>query len=280
MKKIVTILLTLSLCLSACVAFASCGKNNSETYHTPSSEHTFLEVWANNATYHWHACSVKGCDQITDKEEHTWDEGRVIAEPSIAMAGEIKYTCTACERTKVEPIPFEGYSADAWAAIIAKDKFTNFTLREASTVRRAVSGVEEILDTNICTSFTADKVISSGSTFLNGEDTVQISDSLSGSEAAAKRDQFYAKLVAFIGDVSKLEHDEGSSSMVQKEAFTVEYDSLKYTVSLVKIVLSKSGNIEQVSYSATYPETVDGVQKDVLEQAQWLFSEYGTTKAD
>ena len=86
------IALMLVLSLSALTA---CNKNG---------EHNFSEEWSNNETYHWHACADKGCKEIKDKAEHSWNGGSVSVEPTTEKEGVMVYTCTVCSREKTEKI--------------------------------------------------------------------------------------------------------------------------------------------------------------------------------
>ena len=74
---------------------AACNKN---------VEHNFLEEWSNDETYHWHACADKGCKEIKDKAEHSWNGGSVSVEPTTEKEGAMVYTCTVCRREKTEKI--------------------------------------------------------------------------------------------------------------------------------------------------------------------------------
>ena len=67
-------------------------------------KHNFAEEWSNNETHHWHACSDKGCKEITDKAEHSWNDGSVSVEPTTEKEGTMVYTCTVCSREKTEKI--------------------------------------------------------------------------------------------------------------------------------------------------------------------------------
>ena len=86
--------IALMLVLSLSVLTA-CNKNG---------EHNFSEEWSNNETHHWHACADKGCKEIKDKAEHTWDGGNVTVEPTTEQKGTMVYTCTVCRREKTESI--------------------------------------------------------------------------------------------------------------------------------------------------------------------------------
>lgn len=67
-------------------------------------KHNFSEEWSNNETHHWHACADKGCKEIKDKAEHSWDGGKVTVEPTTEQKSTMVYTCTVCRREKTESI--------------------------------------------------------------------------------------------------------------------------------------------------------------------------------
>ena len=67
-------------------------------------KHNFSEEWSNNETHHWHACADKGCKEIKDKAEHSWDGGNVTVEPTTEQKSTMVYTCTVCRREKTESI--------------------------------------------------------------------------------------------------------------------------------------------------------------------------------
>lgn len=76
-------------------------------------EHTYKEVDGSRKAP---TCEEKGfvkevctiCGEVREREldalGHKWDEGRVTKEPQPGIAGERTYTCTVCQKTKVEPI--------------------------------------------------------------------------------------------------------------------------------------------------------------------------------
>lgn len=67
-------------------------------------KHNFSEELSNNETHHWHACADKGCKEIKDKAEHSWDGGNVTVEPTTEQKGTMVYTCTVCRREKTKSI--------------------------------------------------------------------------------------------------------------------------------------------------------------------------------
>ena len=60
----------------ACFGFAACNGG---------TKHNFATTWESDRNYHWHACKDEGCTEVSDKAEHTFENGK----------------CTACERTDV-----------------------------------------------------------------------------------------------------------------------------------------------------------------------------------
>ena len=66
--------------------------------------HTYSTEWSKNETHHWHAATCEHITEVSDKAEHTWNEGVVTLEPTVEAFGEKTYTCTVCSQTKVESI--------------------------------------------------------------------------------------------------------------------------------------------------------------------------------
>lgn len=96
--KLLTIILACAIALMLVLSlsvFTACNKDG---------KHNFSEEWSNNETHHWHACADKGCKEIKDKAEHSWDGGNVTVEPTTEQKGTMVYTCTVCHREKTESI--------------------------------------------------------------------------------------------------------------------------------------------------------------------------------
>ncbi len=68
------------------------------------SEHTLAKDLKHDADGHWTVCSVCGYES-TEKNEHTWDTGKVTVEPTETTEGVKTYTCTECGETKTESVP-------------------------------------------------------------------------------------------------------------------------------------------------------------------------------
>lgn len=62
MKKLLSLLLAICMCLSVGVMLTACDKKHTHTYKTE---------WANDTTHHWHECKDENCTEVSDKAEHT-----------------------------------------------------------------------------------------------------------------------------------------------------------------------------------------------------------------
>ena len=87
--------LTIMTLLLTIVMLAACGKGG---------KHNYSEEWSNDETYHWHACADKGCKELKDKAEHSWNDGSVTVEPTTEKEGSMVFVCTVCRREKTEKI--------------------------------------------------------------------------------------------------------------------------------------------------------------------------------
>ena len=115
MKKTLSLLLAITLCLSLSVLFTACGH-----------EHAYATDWSKDDTHHWHACTKKNCTESTDKAEHEWDTGVVTTLATYAADGTKTFTCTTCAATKTEPYAVDTTVTQAeWDAALAfTDNFT------------------------------------------------------------------------------------------------------------------------------------------------------------
>lgn len=71
----------------------------------PATGHTFEEGWSTDANKHWRRAICEHQEIKKNLAAHTWSEGVVVSSPTTAEEGEIKYTCTVCQKTKTESIP-------------------------------------------------------------------------------------------------------------------------------------------------------------------------------
>ena len=156
MKKTVSLLLTVCMCLSVVVMLTACDDeeqtptNDEQTSaageeqtsaageeqtsaageeQTSAAEeehtHTYKTEWTTDAMHHWHACEGADCADVADKAEHTWDEG-VITTPATAQADGVKtFTCTVCGQTKTESVKLANtITKEEWIACLMADNIT------------------------------------------------------------------------------------------------------------------------------------------------------------
>ena len=83
---------------------SGCGATRTETIPASSDAHTFSEEWSHDETYHWHA-STCGHDVVSDKAEHSWDNGIITKAPTHLEDGIKTFTCSGCGATRTETIP-------------------------------------------------------------------------------------------------------------------------------------------------------------------------------
>ncbi len=93
MKKILSVILALSMCLTLGVLLTACGH-----------EHTWDTVWDTDETYHWHVCTGEECTEVSDKGEHEWDAGEITSEPTATADGVKTFKCKVCGDAKKEPV--------------------------------------------------------------------------------------------------------------------------------------------------------------------------------
>ncbi len=96
MKKLVSLLLAVCMCLSVGVMLTACGDKE----HT----HTYKTEWSKDATHHWHACEGEDCTEVSDKAEHTWNDGEITTEATAEADGVKTFTCAVCGQTKTETV--------------------------------------------------------------------------------------------------------------------------------------------------------------------------------
>ena len=117
MKKILSVLLV--LCMLS-VVLTSCVMHKCE----------FSADWSKDDTAHWHACTKKNCEEVADKAEHTWDEGKITTAATQEADGVKTFTCTVCSHTKTEVVAFTGLTEADWNAAFEDSVFENFTYTE------------------------------------------------------------------------------------------------------------------------------------------------------
>jgi len=105
MKKLISIFLTVCMCFSIGMVLTSCGDNENH-------EHTYKTEWTYDDTYHWHACEGEDCTDVSDKAEHTWNDGEITTEATAEADGVKTFTCTVCGNTKTEVVKYVAQDVD------------------------------------------------------------------------------------------------------------------------------------------------------------------------
>ena len=116
MKRFLSILFITCISILSILTFTAC-----------NHEHSFKSEWSKNATHHWHACSGEGCLEISDNNEHVWDEGTITKHATKETLGIKTFTCTVCNQTKTEPIeysPCYTVTEEEWIYALSKEAFT------------------------------------------------------------------------------------------------------------------------------------------------------------
>lgn len=87
-----------------------CGAKRSEHNHIYSDDYT------SNSTHHWLTCTVEGCTEVYERDEHSFDDGMVVLPPTSETEGKLQYQCDICGKTKsesIEKLP-KKMSREAW----------------------------------------------------------------------------------------------------------------------------------------------------------------------
>lgn len=82
----------------------TCGTIITEGIEIQAMGHQFGNWTKENDTSHVRVCS-SGADCGIERENHTWDSGRVTREPTETLEGVMTYTCSKCNGTKDMAIP-------------------------------------------------------------------------------------------------------------------------------------------------------------------------------
>ena len=100
-KIVICFIMFLCLTLVAC----NDSEHSSENQDiVPDHTHTYSSKWTSDETHHWHKANCQHTDEISEKSEHTWNEGSVTIEPTVNSEGEMTYECSVCFKTKTEVI--------------------------------------------------------------------------------------------------------------------------------------------------------------------------------
>ena len=82
-----------------------CGKEKVESIPKLVHQHTFSNEWDSDDTYHWHSATCSHTNEVSEKSEHSFDDGIITKEATESETGIIQYTCSICGKVKEEIIP-------------------------------------------------------------------------------------------------------------------------------------------------------------------------------
>lgn len=84
-------------------------------------EHDCSEEWKTDAVYHWHVCSI--CNELVEKEEHTFGDWEIITEPTDNTKGLKERVCSVCnykEERNVAELSHEHKQKEEWKSNVVK----------------------------------------------------------------------------------------------------------------------------------------------------------------
>ncbi len=142
----------ISLLLAACILLAS-------IFTLTSCLHKceFSDEWTSDGISHWHVCTDEKCEEVSEKAEHTFNDGEITVKATQETVGVKTYTCSVCNDIKEESIAFTGLNEEEWNDIFSEEAFANFTYSEEAVVK--YSGIE--ITTTALYKFTETKVYAS-----------------------------------------------------------------------------------------------------------------------
>ena len=82
----------------------TCKATKTEEVAQLEHTHTFSDEWSKDDTYHWHAATCGHDTEISGKEAHKWDDGKITTQPTETSKGVKTFTCTTCKATKTEEV--------------------------------------------------------------------------------------------------------------------------------------------------------------------------------
>ena len=250
MKKILSVLLSVSLLLSACVMLTSC-----------LHKCEFSDEWSKDENAHWHACTGEKCEEISDKADHTWDDGVITTTATQEEDGVKTFTCTVCQHTKTEPIEFTGLTNTQWAKAFLSSEFQNFSYKEISATK--YSGIT--IDSETIYKFTSSSVYAKIT--IAGDSASETSSN--PSTVSTLRSQLLASIKEFT-DFDSFEYDAETKTYKATKAVYIE----ALNASTSDITLKFDGNkLVEIKYTASF--TQSGIHFDVTSTV--TLSDYGTT---
>ena len=257
MKKIISVLLALTLSISFATLLISCNEDH---------EHKFSEKWNKDETHHWHDCEDEKCPEVSDKAEHVWDEGRITTETDADKNGEKTYTCTVCGAIKGEPVVFNGINKEKWENIVNDELIDNLTLGYNATF---TSGYDDVGPHIGIIKLAGNKVDLEGEVSTDPENI------------AAVKDVYIKTSFAMIESFDNFEYDKENDVYSSKEdvvynVSVFEYNA-KITAKSISVKLDQNHNISKIICNMTQEFDNYGTPTRYVLDVEFSFSDYGTT---
>ena len=246
--------------------------------------HNFDTEWLSDEEYHWHKCKNVGCQEVSEKEGHKWDEGTVTKEPSVKEDGEMTYSCL-CGKTKVEVIISDSFGEDDWKEMISMLRTDNYTLDMHQTNRMSYDATEYLFDVSANIKFTKDKALYNQ--VYNQNEGENIVDELyTGEDVETFREGNLFILTYFIADFNNYIYNEDENIYLNNGDIVINFDNLygykqTFVIKNAKIVIDEEGNLYK--FESYYTQTVNytETESDTFHlNTTWIFTDYGKTVID
>lgn len=243
--------------------------------------HSYNSEWLNDETHHWHQCVNTGCQEISEKIEHKWDEGTVTKEATAKEEGEMTYLCE-CGKTKVEVITSDSFGEEDWKQMIEMLKSDNYTLDINQTNRMSYEATEYIFDVTSNIKLTKDKALYNQ--VYNQNEGENIVDQLyTGEELEIFKENNLSLLMDFISNFDNYVYDEDENIFLNNGDIVINFDNLygykqTFVIKNAKIVIDEEGNLYK--FESYYTQTVnysESVSDTFHMDITWIFTDYGKT---
>lgn len=264
MKKILSILLTVCICISVGVILTSC-----------EHDHSYQTEWSKDATHHWHACEDESCNEVSDKAKHTWGDRE-----KTDVEGVSKLTCTVCGYSITENVQSKDeenddgrdsqskdtVTKDEWNNMIAESNFDNITFAYNATF---ISGYNDEGPHTGLFKLDGNKLDMDGEVTTDTETITSL------------RSWYIASALAIVNNFDKFEYDEANDCYKAKEKVVYNVTVMEYEATItaenVLVELDDNMNIAKITCKMTQAFKEDNVDKTYVLNVDFTFSEYGTT---
>lgn len=251
MKRFLSVLTLISLLIPLTIGLSAC-----------THKCTFAEEWTNDETSHWHICLNESCTEISEKGDHTWDNGVTESEATQEADGKKVYTCTVCNYKRTETVEFTGLTRVQWDEVFNENIFENVTYSETSVI--SAEGVE--ITSKSVYKFEKDKVYATLT--IAGQSN---SETVTGKDATEFKENMWESLEPMI-QYSSFKYNRETKSYYM--SWPVQIPSLEETAESINLKI-KDGKLAEISFTCKMKEN----DMDLNVSSTVLFTDYGKTKA-